>query len=65
MKINLYALKVLELKLAEFSTVNGSIAEYKSSNSNRCNGCTGNCYGLCAVGCTGSNMTNLPQSPGS
>ena len=50
MKMNMEALKSLELKLAEFSKSNGAIAEHKSANAN-CN--YGTCYGTC-YGCHGS-----------
>ncbi|MBR4383375.1 MAG: hypothetical protein IKP64_07440 [Selenomonadaceae bacterium] len=71
MKINSDALKALELKLAEYSKANGTIAEHDSANNNSydvcratCKGsCFGNCLGSCAVGCTGGNITSPPQSP--
>ena len=60
MKINIDALKALELKLAEYSKTNGAIAEHNSSNIN-CNckggcqgGCKGSCSGGCKEGCIGS-----------
>ncbi|MBD3879729.1 MAG: hypothetical protein SR1Q5_08665 [Quinella sp. 1Q5] len=49
MKINIDALKILELKLAEYSKVNGSIAEHKLVNA----GCTG-CSVVCGATCTGN-----------
>ncbi|MBQ2951691.1 MAG: hypothetical protein IJE12_11745 [Prevotella sp.] len=57
MKINLEALNALELKLNEYSKVNGSIAEHKSQNSNSCTdcyssgGCKGTCRGTCVSVC--------------
>lgn len=57
MKINIDALKTLELKLAEYNKANGSIAEHESVNNKRCNGCSGfctvNCRGMCMDACTG------------
>ena len=53
MKMNMDALKVLELKLAEYGKENGVIAEHTSSNIN-CNcygGCMGACKGSCSGGC--------------
>lgn len=47
MKINIDALKILELKLAEYTKTNGAIAEHESVNNNHCNGCAGTCQGLC------------------
>lgn len=55
MKMNLEALKLLELKLAEYSKVNGAIAEHESSNTNAaCVGCTGHCSGGCSGSCQSS-----------
>lgn len=55
MKINIDALKALELKLAEYSKKNGLIAEHKSSNTNGCNnGCYQTCSGTCYTSCSGS-----------
>lgn len=57
MKMNLEALKALELKLNEYSKVNGPIAAHQSMNSNTCTdcysggGCKGNCRGTCIGGC--------------
>ena len=64
MKINLYALKALEFKLAEYSKTNGAIAEHESANSNchstcahNCSSsCTGTCKGLCMDACSGSKI---------
>ena len=57
MKMNMNALKVLELKLAKYSKENGAIAEHESSNTNcsaECYGtCSGSCRGLCKSGCGG------------
>jgi hypothetical protein len=57
MKMNIDALKALELKLAEYSEENGTIAEHNSENAN-CGGCTGTCvdtcYGRCSGGCAGN-----------
>ena len=62
MKMNMDALKALELKLAEYSEENGAIAEHESSHANagcfdctgRCSGCSGSCGGTCAGSCKGS-----------
>lgn len=58
MKMNMDALKALELKLAEYSKENGTIAEHESSNMNRyCFGCEGacvGCLGSCSGSCSGS-----------
>ena len=59
MKINLEALNALELKLNEYSKVNGAIAEHQSQNSNDCTdcyrsgggGCKGTCRGTCISAC--------------
>ena len=59
MKMNMDALKALELKLAEYSKENGSIAEHTSSNFNACGcsgRCTSNCQGGCHNSCYGSCM---------
>lgn len=54
MKMNMNALKALELKLAEYSKENGTIAEHKSSNINGCHsGCTIMCTGTCSGDCSG------------
>ncbi len=47
MEMNMDALKALELKLAEYSKENGSIAKHESLNNNLCNGCAVTCQGLC------------------
>ena len=55
MRMNLEALKVLELKLAEYSQENGAIAEHESANVNSCkSGCAGSCDGNCKYDCAGS-----------
>ena len=56
MKMNMEALKALELKLAEYSKTNGVIAEHDSSNINcHCaGGCYSSCSGSCDAGCLGS-----------
>ena len=58
MKMNMDAFKALELKLAEYSKVNGAIAEHESAIINcTCQGnasCTGHCYGSCTNSCAGS-----------
>ena len=55
MKMNLDALKALELKLAEYSKENGTIAEHTSANVNGCSsGCAGSCDGNCKFDCAGS-----------
>ena len=57
MKMNLEALKALEQKLAEYSNVNGAIAEHMALNSNSCTdcysngGCKGTCRGTCISKC--------------
>lgn len=58
MKMNMDALKALELKLAEYSKENGAIAEHKSENMNggcTCQGksCSGECFGSCKNSCAG------------
>lgn len=59
MKMNLDALKNLELKLAEYSKVNGAIAEHVSDNMNKCSsGCAGACAGGCKGNCTSSCSGN-------
>ena len=55
MKMNMDALKALELKLAEYGKENGAIAEHVSENVNGCNsGCFNSCYGSCTHSCAGS-----------
>ena len=54
MKINVDALKALELKLAEYSKENGAIAEHKSANMNGCSDCWNSCSGSCKNTCAGS-----------
>ena len=64
MKMNMDALKALELKLAEYGKENGAIAEHTSLNSNcagcmttcigQCSGCSGSCDNTCAGSCRGS-----------
>ena len=49
MKMNMDALKALELKLAEYSKENGTIAEHTSSNMNSCGTCTGTCFASCSA----------------
>lgn len=61
MKMNLEALKALEMKLAEYSKVNGPIAEHMAQNSNTCTdcyqtgggGCKGTYRGTCGGSCNG------------
>ena len=61
MKMNIDALKALELKLAEYSKENGAIATHESANTNcravcgvTCSGgCTGGCSATCGVTCSG------------
>ena len=53
MKMNMDALKALELKLDEYSKTNGTIAEHASLNSNGCTGCQGTCSTGCLGGCKG------------
>ncbi len=53
MKMNMDALKALELKLAEYSKENGVIAEHESLNTN-CYVCSGSCMGDCLSNCKGS-----------
>lgn len=54
MKMNLDALKALELKLDEYSKENGAIAEHESSNINGCKNCFNECLGSCKNTCAGS-----------
>lgn len=62
MKMNMDALKALELKLAEYSKEKGAIAEHTSANANcratcgvNCSGrCDGGCSATCGVNCSGS-----------
>ena len=55
MRMNIDAIKALELKLAEYSKENGTIAEHVSENVNSCkSGCTGGCVGSCYHDCAGS-----------
>ena len=59
--MNMDALKELELKLAEYSKENDTIAEHKSLNNNDsiCNGtCAGVCTGGCYGGCVGTGSRN-------
>ncbi|MBQ3443717.1 MAG: hypothetical protein IJG33_10780 [Selenomonadaceae bacterium] len=59
MKMNLDALKTLEIKLAEYSKANGVIAEHVSDNMNKCaSGCSGACMGSCKGNCTSSCSGN-------
>lgn len=51
MKMNIDALKALELKLDEFSKTNGSIAEHESANANSIYECPGSCKGSCNTTC--------------
>ena len=63
MKMNMDALKALELKLAEYSEKNGTIATHNSANMNicQCTGlgcgtqCSGACSGSCSGGCSGGS----------
>lgn len=61
MKMNLEALKALELKLNEYSKVNGPVAEHLSQNSNSCTdcytggGCKGTCRATCISKCRATN----------
>lgn len=67
MKMNMDALKALELKLAEYSKENGAIAEHESSNNNDsiCNGtCAGVCTGGCYGGCVGTSYNSAPNYSG-
>ena len=66
MKMNMDALKALELKLAEYSKENGAIAEHKSANSNCNNSCAGVCTGGCYGGCLNTNTNQgVPNYSGS
>ena len=68
MKMNMEALKALELKLAEYSKESGAIAEHDSSGMNlygvgngcgACSGsCLGQCQGTCNYTCSGSCSTS-------
>lgn len=53
MKMNMDALKALELKLAEYSKENGAISEHESANMNGCQ-CTGHCGSQCSGSCSSS-----------
>lgn len=64
MKINMEALRALELKLAEYSKVNGSIAEHESKNTNCNNTCAGVCTGGCYGGCVGTSYNSAPRYGG-
>ena len=63
MKMNLDALKALELKLAEYGKENGIISTHESASMNycQCTGlgcgtqCSGACSGSCAGGCSGGS----------
>ena len=58
MRMNIDAIKTLELKLAEYSKENGVIAEHEAGNMNYhevgCNTCVGKCTGTCDNTCAGS-----------
>lgn len=62
MKMNMEALRALELKLAEYSKENGMIAEHDSLNKNLCAGCEGSCRGDCYAGCSGSCKSSCSGS---
>ena len=51
MKMNMDALKALELKLSEYTKANGAIAEHESANSNCHSSCANNCSGHCKGSC--------------
>ena len=53
MKMNMDALKALELKLAEYGKENGAIAEHESGHKNGCNAadCAGSCWNSCSGSC--------------
>ncbi|MBR7025841.1 MAG: hypothetical protein IKI08_07680 [Selenomonadaceae bacterium] len=61
MKVNVNALRALELKLDEYSKINGSIAKHDSSNTN-CVACDGSCRGDCVPSCYGSCKTSCSGS---
>ena len=54
MKMDMDALKALELKMAEYSRENGAIAEHESENKNLCETCMSTCTGQCQYSCSGS-----------
>ena len=55
MKINMEALKTLELKLTEYTKANGTIAEHESANANiGCAGRSASCNGICKHMCEDS-----------
>ena len=54
MKMNMDALKALELKLDAYTQENGAIAEHESANTNCRSGCAGSCDGTCKTSCAGS-----------
>ena len=60
MKMNIDALKALELKLAEYAKANGTISEHESSNSNCHSFCASNCSGYCKG--TMKTVRLLPRS---
>ena len=53
MKMNMAALKTLELKLAEYIRENEAIAEHTSENTNCSSGCMAYCNGTCNHRCGG------------
>ena len=53
MRLNIETLKTLELKIAEYSKNNGTVAEHESMTNN-CKDCTGTCTGTCQHHCKGS-----------
>ena len=54
MKMNMNALKALELKLAEYGKENGTIAIHESANRNGYGSTScGTCYGGCMFDCDG------------
>ena len=65
MKMNMDALKALELKLAEYGKENGIISTHESASMNycQCTGlgcgtqCSGACSGSCAGGCSGGSSS--------
>ena len=51
MKMNMDALKALELKLAEYTKANGAVAEHESANNNCHSSCANNCSSHCKGEC--------------
>ena len=57
MKMNLEVLAALENKLAEYSSVNGVVAEHMAQNSNTCTDCYRTGGGGCKGTCRGTGVS--------